>query len=370
MRPEVRQARPLRPASKIADAVAAHMPQDPAIAKVEVAGPGFINFYLTAAANNAVLWQRPAPRAWTSLSPTSAAASRPRSSSSPPTPSAPCTSATAAGPRWATRSAASWSHAGYDIQREFYINDHGSQMDAFGNSITYALYAAGRHHRQAGPGHRRRARAADRQGPRRLRCRTRPTSIPRQPPLPWTPSPRPWARQRLRRRPTSSTRPPPSGSTDGDKWAHADRLRSACASFRERGLRQDGRQHAPPLPRRPLRLRSSWYSERTALRQGHRGPQTAGTSAVDRAFAKLDEMGYLYTKDGALWFRSTDLGDDKDRVLIKADGEYTYFASDVAYHWDKFQRVDHVIDIWGCRPPRLHRARPLRLRRSWLPRQV
>ena len=76
--------------------------------------------------------------------------------------------------------------------------------------------------------------------------------------------------------------------------------------------------------------------------------ETAGTSAVDRAFEKLDKMGYLYTKDGALWFRSTDLGDDKDRVLIKSDGEYTYFASDVAYHWDKFQRVDHVIDIWGA----------------------
>ena len=51
---------------------------------------------------------------------------------------------------------------------------------------------------------------------------------------------------------------------------------------------------------------------------------------------------------GALWFRSTDFGDDKDRVLIKTNGEYTYFASDVAYHWNKFQRVDHVIDIWGA----------------------
>ena len=59
-------------------------------------------------------------------------------------------------------------------------------------------------------------------------------------------------------------------------------------------------------------------------------------------------MGYLYEKDDALWFRSTDLGDDKDRVLVKANGEYTYFASDVAYHWNKFQRVDHVIDIWGA----------------------
>ena len=90
-----------------------------------------------------------------------------------------------------------------------------------------------------------------------------------------------------------------------------------------------------------------WFSERTVYIKDTEG-EHAGTSAVDRAFAKLDEMGYLYNKDGALWFRSTDLGDDKDRVLVKANGEYTYFASDVAYHWDKFQRVDHVIDIWGC----------------------
>lgn len=112
-----------------------------------------------------------------------------------------------------------------------------------------------------------------------------------------------------------------------------------------------------------------WFSERSLYVKDTEG-ETAGTSAVDRAFEKLDKMGYLYTKDGALWFRSTDLGDDKDRVLIKSDGEYTYFASDVAYHWDKFQRVDHRHRHLGRRPPRLHRARPLRLRRSRLPRQV
>ena len=83
-----------------------------------------------------------------------------------------------------------------------------------------------------------------------------------------------------------------------------------------------------------------WYSERSLYVKDTEG-ETAGTSAVDRAFEKLDKMGYLYTKDGALWFRSTDLGDDKDRVLIKSDGEYTYFASDVAYHWDKIGRA-HV----------------------------
>ena len=57
-----------------------------------------------------------------------------------------------------------------------------------------------------------------------------------------------------------------------------------------------------------------WFSERSLYVKDTEG-ETAGTSAVDRAFEKLDKMGYLYTKDGALWFRSTDLGDDKDRVL-------------------------------------------------------
>ena len=73
------------------------------------------------------------------------------------------------------------------------------------------------------------------------------------------------------------------------------------------------------------------FSERSLYEKG-----ASGTSAVDRAFARLREQGYLYEKDDALWFRSTDFGDDKDRVLVKADGAYTYFASDVAYHWNKY----------------------------------
>lgn len=87
-----------------------------------------------------------------------------------------------------------------------------------------------------------------------------------------------------------------------------------------------------------------WFSERSLYVKDE-----SGTSPVDRAFAKLEAMGHLYrTDDGALWFRSTTFGDDKDRVLIKSNGEYTYFASDVAYHWDKFQRDDYSIDLWGA----------------------
>jgi arginyl-tRNA synthetase len=65
--------------------------------------------------------------------------------------------------------------------------------------------------------------------------------------------------------------------------------------------------------------------------------------------AKLAEKGLSYEQDGALWLRTTDYGDDKDRVLIKSDGSPTYFASDVAYHMEKFDRgFNRVIDVWGA----------------------
>jgi arginyl-tRNA synthetase len=68
-------------------------------------------------------------------------------------------------------------------------------------------------------------------------------------------------------------------------------------------------------------------------------------SAID----ELRENGKVYDKDGAVWLKTEELGDDKDRVLIKADGEKTYFASDIAYHRDKFERgFDRVVNIWGA----------------------
>jgi arginyl-tRNA synthetase len=83
----------------------------------------------------------------------------------------------------------------------------------------------------------------------------------------------------------------------------------------------------------------SWYSERSLSDSG----------AIDRAVAALQERGTLYEKDGALWFRSTDYGDDKDRVVRRENGEYTYFASDIAYHREKFERgFDRMINVWGA----------------------
>ena len=70
---------------------------------------------------------------------------------------------------------------------------------------------------------------------------------------------------------------------------------------------------------------------------------------IDAALAQLEKNGHLYTQDGALWFRSTTFGDDKDRVVKRDNGETTYFASDIAYHLNKFERgFDKVINIWGA----------------------
>ncbi len=82
-----------------------------------------------------------------------------------------------------------------------------------------------------------------------------------------------------------------------------------------------------------------WKSEKTL----HEG------GLVKDTIEKLRSMGFIYEDDGALWFRTTDFGDDKDRVLIKADGSYTYFSSDIAYHREKIGRgFTAVVDLWGA----------------------
>lgn len=82
-----------------------------------------------------------------------------------------------------------------------------------------------------------------------------------------------------------------------------------------------------------------WFSERSLVTDG----------AIDRAIADLDAKGHLYTEQGALWFRTTAFGDDKDRVVRRDNGEYTYFASDIAYIANKFERgFDRVVYVWGA----------------------
>ncbi len=81
-----------------------------------------------------------------------------------------------------------------------------------------------------------------------------------------------------------------------------------------------------------------WYSQKELRESGK----------IDRAFAYLKSKGYLYEQEGALWFKSTAFGDDKDRVVIKSDGSLTYLAPDIAYHQDKYARgFEWLINLWG-----------------------
>jgi arginyl-tRNA synthetase len=83
----------------------------------------------------------------------------------------------------------------------------------------------------------------------------------------------------------------------------------------------------------------TWFSEKSLFDSGK----------VERVTQSLEKNGQLYLKEGAKWFRSTDFGDEKDRVVQRENGQYTYFASDIAYHQDKFERgFDRAINVWGA----------------------
>jgi len=83
----------------------------------------------------------------------------------------------------------------------------------------------------------------------------------------------------------------------------------------------------------------SWFSERSLIDSG----------AIDRAVASLEASGHAYRKDGALWFKSTDYGDEKDRVMVRENGIKTYFSSDIAFVLNKRERgFEHLLYIWGA----------------------
>ena len=83
----------------------------------------------------------------------------------------------------------------------------------------------------------------------------------------------------------------------------------------------------------------SWFSEKSLFDNG----------MVERVIGLLESAGHLYEQDGAKWFRSTSFGDEKDRVVQRENGIYTYFASDIAYHLNKYERgFDRIIDVWGA----------------------
>lgn len=82
-----------------------------------------------------------------------------------------------------------------------------------------------------------------------------------------------------------------------------------------------------------------WFSEQSLFEDG----------SIEKGIQALKDAGHTFEHEGALWFKATEFGDEKDRVLVRANGQKTYFASDVAYHWNKYDRgYDRVIDVFGA----------------------
>lgn len=283
---------------QLAEIVAAHMSGHEDVAAVEVAGPGFVNIRLSALALQRVL--KEIRSAGTNYGRLEVGAGK--------RVQVEFVSANPVGPmhvghgRWAALGdsmARVLEHSGHSVQREFYINDDGVQMDIFAKSVAARyLELCGRSAEFPEDGYRG----------------TYITEIAQE-----------------------------IVDDEGDSWADAE-VTEREAHFREKAYAQVLAHLKKVLSDMDVTF-DAWFSERTLHKAGPDG----GPSATERVIERLREAGHIYEHEGAVWFRASAFGDDKDRVLRKADGSYTYFAADVAYHADKYDRgFDRVIDIWGA----------------------
>lgn len=282
----------------VAEVVVSHLPKNDLIASTEIAGPGFVNIRLTNAALASVIAE--ARREGMDFGRGEAPANAGRINLE-------YVSANPTGPmhvghgRWAALGdsmARVLHHAGFDVSEEFYINDHGTQMDNFGRSVSV-----------------RYEQLCGRDVPMPENCYGGAYVID-------------IAREIL--------------DADGEKWLDVPEEERVVA-FRERSYVEMLEHNKAVLSGFGTTF-DTWFSERTLY-----VPDEDGKSAVDHALEAMDAKGYVFQKDGATWFKSTAFGDEKDRVLIKENGEFTYFLSDVAYHYNKIQRgFTHLIDIWGA----------------------
>ena len=282
----------------IAQAIVEHLPENQVIAKTEIAGPGFINFTLQDAALQNVVARVRAEREDFGRSDIAGEKKKVNLEYVSANPTGPMHVGHG---RWAALGnalARVMRFAGYDVYEEFYVNDHGVQMDVFANSIVVRyLQLCGQ----------------DIEMPEKCYGGLYVRDI---------------AQAIL--------------DEDGEKWVDAD-PQEREVNFRERGYKAMLDSVKQTLSGFGNNF-SCYFSERSLYAKGE-----DGKSAVDRALEAFREAGYVYEKEGATWFRSSAFGDEKDRVLIKGNGETSYFMSDCAYHYDKIMRgFDLLIDIWGA----------------------
>ncbi|MBX6772779.1 MAG: arginine--tRNA ligase [Chloroflexi bacterium] len=277
----------------IARILVRELPASPLIGAVNIAGPGFINFTLSdtwlAEQVNTIVTLGDA---FGSLDLGHDARVQVEFVSANPT--GPLPVAAGRGGALGDSLARLLATAGYKVWREYYVNDHGSRIDVFGQSI-YARYAQefGRDVPVPADGYHGTylidfaRHLKDTQGDRFLQM-------------------------------------PPSE-------AQKELARLGIAYFLD-GIRSD-------LERLGIEY-DCWFSEQRLYDDGE----------VERVLDLLRQRGYVATREGAVWFVSSVLGEDKDNVLVRSNGEPTYFASDIAYHYNKLavRGFDRVIDVWGA----------------------
>ena len=308
----------------LAERLVAALPASELLARAEVAGPGFVNFHLAPGAYLAlipqILAEGPAHGRGTI-----GTGRRVQVEFVSANPTGPLHVGHGRGAAYGAAVADLLAAVGFEVHREYYVNDAGRQMDILAASVwlrylelcgeeldfpsngykgDYVWDIAASLHREHGDAYRHPA-----------------AEVFHGLPL-----------------------DEPAG---GDKEVHVDGIIAATKRLlgdnRYRYVFELGLNTILDDIRDDLALfgvtYEQWFSERALTESG----------AVNRALERLRHSGYAYEKDGALWFRSTGFGDEKDRVLVRENGQSTYFASDIAYHMDKLDRgFDRVIDVWGA----------------------
>ncbi|EGV28414.1 Arginyl-tRNA synthetase [Thiorhodococcus drewsii AZ1] len=307
------------------------LPASPLIDKVEIAGPGFINFFLAEGAYHSVVPQILTTGQAYGLSQVGAG-KRVQVEFVSANPTGPLHVGHGRGAAYGAVVADLLAAVGFDVHREYYVNDAGRQMDILGTSVwlrylelcgealrfpsngykgDYVWDIAATLHREHGDAYRVDADQVF-------------ADLPADAPIEGEPE-----------------------NAAGDKEAHIDGLIAAAKRLlgdnRYRYVFELGLNTILDDIRADLSEfgvdYQEWYSERSLTESG----------AVNKAIERLRASGHIYEQKGALWFRSTAFGDEKDRVVVRDNGQATYFASDIAYHMDKMERgFDRVIDIWGA----------------------
>ena len=308
---------------ELAQAIIAALPASPLLARAEMAGAGFINFFLAPGALGGEL-----ARIHTEADRYGASnfgrGRRTLVEFVSANPTGPLHVGHGRQAAYGASLANLLAIVGFDVSREYYINDAGRQMDILAVS-TWLRYLQACGEALPFPENGYRGDYV----------------------LPLAQALRQERGESLRRPAAHVLEGLPLDAPAGDKEVYIDELIARCrqligadgfASVLALSLGAMLADIREDLGEFGVRF-DTWTSERTLAQSG----------AIDRALARIEAQGRLYKKDGAVWFRATELGDEKDRVVVRENGQKTYFASDIAYHLDKRERgFDLLIDVLGA----------------------